>query len=159
MAFLNINFLKLLKRKDTTAFEQLLFEYSGKVYRLSMALLKNRQDGEDAVREVFLTIYKKINRLREDKALSSWIYRVTVNACMMKLRKNTYSEVSFEETLPQFDQSGSHSNRVADWSKTPEEEMYSDEMMRYVKKILENFFTDFTSGGLIRTSQGQIFFK
>ena len=106
-----------LREQDESAYVELLDLYSNKVFRLAMSLVKHKEDAEDVTQEVFLTVCSKINDLKENKALSSWIYRITVNTSLMKIRKSGRSEqVSFEEDLPRFDQNGMHVKPVKDWS-------------------------------------------
>ena len=89
-----------------------------------MSLVSNIEDAEDVTQEVFITVYTRINDLKEDKALSSWIYRITVNASLMKIRTKGRSEkISFEEDLPRFGRDGKHVKPVMDWSENPEEKV------------------------------------
>jgi RNA polymerase sigma-70 factor (ECF subfamily) len=136
---LNISSLsRLLREHDEFSYEELLNQYSNKVYRLAMSLVKHKEDAEDVTQKVFLTVYSRINDLKEDKALSSWIYRITVNASLMKIRESGCSEkISFEENLPRFEEAGSHIQHVRDWSENPETEATSKEIMNFKKENLD----------------------
>lgn len=127
-----------LREQDESAYEELLNLYSNKVFRLAISLVKHKEDAEDVTQDVFLTVCSRISDLKENKALSSWIYRITVNASLMKIRKSGRSEqVSFEENLPRFDQNGMHVKPVKDWSENPEEKASSKEVMDFIRENLK----------------------
>jgi len=72
---------------DPAAFEYLYRAQSRGVYNLCLRMLKNRSDAEDLTQQVFLRLFKKIGTFRGDSCLSTWLYRVTVNAVLMHLRR------------------------------------------------------------------------
>ncbi len=75
------------------------------VYNLAYRMMGNAADAEDASQDAFLSAHRNLHRFRGDSSMSTWLYRITVNACLMKLRKekrhrtNTDSGVE-EVTLP-----------------------------------------------------------
>jgi RNA polymerase sigma-70 factor, ECF subfamily len=66
--------------------EQVLHEHAPKVYSLAYRLLGNEADAEDVAQEVFMQVVRKLDTFRGD-ALSTWLYRVTVNAALAYRRK------------------------------------------------------------------------
>ncbi len=67
---------------DTRAFEQLVAQYKGRVFRTAFRLLGNRQDAEDQAQEVFLKVFRSIKGLNEPAAFVSWLDRMTVRMCL-----------------------------------------------------------------------------
>jgi len=59
--------------------------YKDKVYNLVYRMLGNREEAEDLSQEVFVTVFKSIDRFRGDSKFSTWLYRVAANQC-----KNRY---------------------------------------------------------------------
>jgi RNA polymerase sigma-70 factor (ECF subfamily) len=148
-------FSQHLMNQDELAYEKLLNQYSNRVYRLAMTLVKNNQDAEDVIQEVFITVCSGIDDLKEDKALSSWIYRITVNASLMKIQANGCSEIiSFEEDLPRFDPNGNHIKPVIDWSESPEEKVSSKELMDFIRKDLDNLPDTYKVVFILRDLEG-----
>jgi RNA polymerase sigma-70 factor (ECF subfamily) len=146
---------KRLREQDESAYIELLNLYSKKVFRLAMSLVKHKEDAEDVTQEVFLTVCSRIDDLKESKALSSWIYRITVNASLMKIRKSGRSEqVSFEEDLPRFDQNGMHVKPVKDWSENPEEKASSKEVMDFIRENLKELPESYKVVFLLRDVEG-----
>ena len=109
-------------RPDAPISVEALFDRShGKVYGLAMSILMSRSDAEEATRDVFLEVARKADRLRDDSWNHSWIYRICVNTCLMRLRKGRVTEtVSIREFLPVFTGEGAHANPIEDWSREVE---------------------------------------
>ena len=146
---------KRLKENDESAYVELLNLYSNKVFRLAMSLVKHKEDAEDVTQEVFLTVCSRINDLKESKALSSWIYRITVNSSLMKIRKSGPSEqFSFEEDLPRFDQNGMHVKPVKDWSENPEEKTSSKQVMDFIRENMKELPESYKVVFLLRDMEG-----
>lgn len=59
------------------------------LYRISMSMLRNEKDCEDAVQEAIYTAYSKLSTLKEDKYFKTWLVRILINICnkQLKLRK------------------------------------------------------------------------
>src|SRR5690349_17948880 len=93
-----------LRAHDPTAVADLSESYGAKIYQLAFRYLKNREDAEEVAQDVLLKVFQKIDAFRGDAALSSWIYRITFNASMSRLREfkqqlpNAVEKSSDEET-------------------------------------------------------------
>jgi RNA polymerase sigma-70 factor (ECF subfamily) len=84
--------IRRAQRGDPAAFEYLYRVQSKAVYSLCFRMLKNRPDAEDLTQQVFLRLFRKIGTFRGDSCLSTWLYRVTVNAVLMHLRRSKRTE-------------------------------------------------------------------
>jgi RNA polymerase sigma-70 factor (ECF subfamily) len=71
---------------DVSAFEELYQRHQRKVYSLCLRMLSNVPDAEDVTQEVFIQLYRKSGTFRGTASLSTWLYRLTVNAVLMHLR-------------------------------------------------------------------------
>src|SRR6202041_2806265 len=88
------------KNGDVTAFEQLVKRYDRKLLRIAQSITHNREDSQDAVQEAFLKAYQNLSAFREDSKFSTWLFRITVNQSLMKLRKQrTTREASLDEAF------------------------------------------------------------
>ena len=65
----------------------LVEQYQTRVYNLALKMLINKEDAEDVLQETFIKIFSKIDSFREESELATWIYRITANAALMKLRE------------------------------------------------------------------------
>ncbi len=82
----NSNLVSRLKRGEPKAYEVLYTEYVEKIGRIAKTYL-GVDDVEDVIQEVFIRVYKNIRKFRGDSALSTWVYRITVNVCKDMLSK------------------------------------------------------------------------
>ena len=86
---------------DGAAFTELLSRYTEKAYNLAYRLTRSKEDSEEVIQDVFVTVYLKSQSFERKSAFSSWLYRITVNTSYMKLRKNKQTQaVSFEDLSP-----------------------------------------------------------
>ena len=60
--------------------------YGQRIQQLAFRYVKNWEDAEEVTQDVLLKVYRKIDAFRGDAALSSWIYRITFNTAMSRLR-------------------------------------------------------------------------
>lgn len=90
------------QKGDQQSFEELISRYSNKVFSLASRLTRNNEDAEEVLQDVFVTVHRKIAGFEGKSSFSSWLYRVTVNAAFMKLRKRKQDQtVPLEEIVQQ----------------------------------------------------------
>src|SRR2546425_12053330 len=92
----NDTLLARLQAKDERAVAELADNYGAKIYQLAFRYLRNKEDAEEVTQDVLYKVYRKVGEFRGDAALSSWIYRITFNAAMSRLRA-TRSQRTQEE--------------------------------------------------------------
>jgi RNA polymerase sigma-70 factor (ECF subfamily) len=73
---------------DRYAFEELFYRHHRQLYRLALLTSRNRDDAADALQDALLAAHRAAHRFRHDSAVSSWLYRIVVNACLDRLRRN-----------------------------------------------------------------------
>lgn len=69
------------RQGDLAAFRALVDEHKQTVFRIAFDMTGNRHDAEDISQEVFLKAFRSLGNFRGDAKLSTWLYRITVNAC------------------------------------------------------------------------------
>lgn len=72
---------------DPTAFQALVERHRSMVYRVAYQFAGNHHDAEDIAQEVFIKVYRSLDRFRQDAQLSSWMYRIVMNACIDHRRR------------------------------------------------------------------------
>ena len=93
-------FIERLKRKDQSAFRDLVEKSGSKVYNTALGILQNPEDAEDISQEVFIEVYNSISQFRQDSKLSTWIYRITITKSLeFQKRKNRKKRFAFFQTL------------------------------------------------------------
>src|SRR6185436_19171110 len=106
-----------MRARDGSAVAELASLYGPRIQQLAFRYLKNREDAEEVAQDVLLKVYRKIDAFRGDAALSSWIYRITFNTAMSRLRSGRASravEVTPHETGGESPEAAAPEQ--ADWS-------------------------------------------
>lgn len=72
---------------DQGAFTELVRRHEGRVFAVALRMLGREEDALDAAQDAFLTVYRKAGQFRGDSAFTTWLHRITVNACYDILRR------------------------------------------------------------------------
>lgn len=88
-----------VESNDTRALEILLNRHESRVFGISYRLLGNRADALDATQDVFLTVFRKARSFKHEAAFTTWLYRLTTNACHDLGRKKARTPIP-SETIP-----------------------------------------------------------
>ena len=91
--------LQHLKEGSRDALALLWQAHSSNVLNLAFRMLKDRDQAEDILMDVFVQVPKTVQGFRGESALGTWLYRLTVNACLMKLRSQKRHRELEEEKL------------------------------------------------------------
>ena len=70
------------------SFNEIVEQYSDLAYSVAFRMLRNVEDAEDAVQEAYISAFKALPHFKGQSKLSTWLYRIVVNACLMKIRKD-----------------------------------------------------------------------
>ena len=99
-----------LQKGDTAALEELIRQTQKLGYKLAFSLLQDRQLAEDALQDVYLSVYQSLGQLRDTKAFKGWFCRILTNHCH-KIRRKRPTDYLEDLTPAQQPQMGSHSER------------------------------------------------
>lgn len=80
------------------AFEVLVERHQRQVYQLCYRFAGNHEDASDLCQDVFLRAYRALGRFRGDAAVSTWLYRIAVNASLNRVAARTAPTVALDET-------------------------------------------------------------
>lgn len=110
---------------EVGAFEEIVDRYKRLVYSVTMNMFKDKEDVYDVSQEVFLKIYKSLDKYNNEFKLSTWIARITMNHCLDILRKKRPQTVPLEKVA--------EASRKKD---TPEERYIVSEERNELKKAI-----------------------
>ena len=117
---------------DERAFGELVSRYESKVYSLALKMLRNPEDAEDVLQDTFLRAYRGIKSFKGNSTFSTWIYRITANSALMRLRKRQLPTVSIDDA----DEREAPIN-IADWAPGPVEQMLNQETQAAMTEAIE----------------------
>jgi len=151
--------LARLQAGDERALADLADAYSSKIYQLAFRYLRNKEDAEEITQDVLFKVYRKVGAFRGDAQLSSWIYRITFNAAMSRLRTARYQRAQAEDrraaaaaeedgTLP------SRTPDVADWSDMADEHVLRTQLRQRVFSAILALPAIYRAPVMLRDIQG-----
>jgi RNA polymerase sigma-70 factor (ECF subfamily) len=122
---------------DSTAVNELSSTYGPRIHQLAFRYLKNWEDAEEVAQDVLMKVHRKIGAFRGDAALSSWIYRITFNTAMSRLRTNRYSRPREVQAADVVTEAGEVSQpEPADWSSLADDRVLRSQMrMRLIDAL------------------------
>ena len=82
-----------------TDIEEIYEQYRRRVYSWCLRIARNVEDAEDLTQDTFLLLCCKINTYRGESAFSTWLYRLTTNIALMRMRRKTLPQTPLDEIL------------------------------------------------------------
>jgi RNA polymerase sigma-70 factor, ECF subfamily len=114
---------------DHSAFQALVERHRSMVYRVAYQFAGNHYDAEDIAQEVFIKVYRSLDRFRQDAQLTSWMYRIVMNACIDHRRRHAPAAVA------PFGEEAEHKMlNTAEESPGPEDTTYAGELGEVLEK-------------------------
>ncbi len=134
-------------------FEEVVEQYTDYVYNVSYRILGNHADAEDATQEAFISAYRNYDKFRGDAAVTTWLYRIAVNSCLMRLRKekrrNYLTQTGYDETYMGYDEA-----QLTHWSESPEGSALGAELREKVEEGLSLVDPKLRSAVVLRDVEG-----
>jgi RNA polymerase sigma-70 factor (ECF subfamily) len=149
-----------LQSGDESAVKELGERYGSRIYQLAFRQMKNREDAEEVTQDVLLKVHRKVGSFRGDAALSSWIYRITFNTAMSRLRTNRLARAAAQERdrVEAAQEAGIDAPRAprhpADWSRMPDEELLRSQLRRAVAEAIQELPEIYRVPVVLRDIQG-----
>ena len=148
------------RRGDFEAFEELISRYHEKVYRLAFRFVRNETEAKEIVQDTLLSVWRKLDGFKGDSQFGSWLFRVTANAALMRLRsQRRHAEVSTEDLPPGFLDSqestyGQVLSHGENWARRPDEELQSEELRQQIQTAVDALPEMYRTVFLVRDVDG-----
>ena len=148
-----------LRSGDARAVDDLARAYRSRIYQLALRYVKNHEDAEEVTQDVLLRVHQKVDAFRGESALSSWIYRITFNQSMSRLRSPKFSrplEVAQADLtgLADGDDRRVSLPEFSDWSSLADDELYRVELRQRLAAALADLPQLYRLPVLLRDVQG-----
>ena len=153
----NDQLLSRLQAGDERALAELADAYGTKIYQLAFRYLRNKEDAEEVTQDVLFKVYRKVGEFRGDAALSSWIYRITFNAAMSRVRTAQFQRSQEDDRQIASDDSESSSASqpdIADWSNMADERVLRSQLRRRVLRAILALPVIYRAPVMLRDIQG-----
>ncbi len=127
-----------LRAGEEAAFEELVRLAGPRLLAVARRMLDREEDAQDAVQEAFLSAFRSLDRFDERSRLTTWLHRIVVNACLMRLRaQRRRPERSIEDLLPEFLPDGHQKNPSRSWKPAESAGIERDEVRALVRDKIE----------------------
>lgn len=148
-----------LRQRDEGALAELASAYSSKIFQLAFRYVKNREDAEEVTQDVLMKVYQKIDAFRGDAALSSWIYRITFNTAMSRLRNTRAARMAELTDIPVGpggeDTAGAPRHHdPADWSALADEQVLRQQMRDQFARAVDSLPSIYRTPVILRDLHG-----
>jgi len=149
-----------LQMGDEEAVRELADRYNHRIFQMALRHMKNREDAEEVTQDVLMKVYRKIDKFRGDAALSSWIYRITFNTAMSRLRTHRAeraAEVERDRVLAQRNEDPAEAStprQPADWSHMPDEELLRRQLREAIADALPRLPEIYRTPVVLRDIEG-----
>jgi RNA polymerase sigma-70 factor, ECF subfamily len=145
-----------IRAGDSTAMADLAARYGSQINQLALRYVKNREDAEEVAQDVLMKVYRKIDAFRGDAALSSWIYRITFNTAMSRLR---HARARRDRAIAASQPEGKTTTATAagepaDWSDLADEVLLRQQMKRQLVEALRTLPEIYRVPVILRDVQG-----
>jgi RNA polymerase sigma-70 factor, ECF subfamily len=147
-----------MRAGDARAVADLAAAYGPRIHQLAFRYMKNWEDAEEVVQDVLMKVHRKIGAFRGDAALSSWIYRITFNTAMSRLRSGRRARAAGAERM-RFDTTPADVapaawQEPADWSSLADDQVLRREMRERLLRALTYLPEVYRIPVLLRDIQG-----
>ena len=136
--------LNRARRRDVGAFEELVGRTEAQSYRLAMRHLRNESDAQEILQESYLAAWRSLPRFEGRSQFGSWMYRIVVNASLMRLRtgKRHPEVATYDVGLTELDQAmaeATYPSHACDYRRNrPDQQMQSAELFRRIEIAVDS---------------------
>ncbi|GAB4366258.1 MAG: sigma-70 family RNA polymerase sigma factor [Calditrichia bacterium] len=127
--------VKRAKRGDNEAFTELVNINSERIYNLGLRILKSKDDAADILQETFIAAYEKLDTFDGRSNFFTWLYRITTNFALMKLRKDKRTVLTDQIMETQFD--NPDQLQPHEWRDFPLRDMLSEEFRKHLDEAVD----------------------
>lgn len=122
----------MVQSATETEFRQIVETFQHKVYNQAYRMLGSREEAEEATQDVFLKVHGALEDFRGDSKLSSWIYRITANVCISRMRRKQLKTTGLDAPIGEGGRSAAEV--LADEDGGPEDAYSADQMDAIVRE-------------------------
>jgi len=138
---------------DGRAFEHLVKKYEHKIYDLAYKILGNTDDAADVLQETFLQAYRSLPKFKGKSSFSTWLYRIAMNNCLMKIRKHKNRTVESLDSTED-DSTDALYNNIPDWSFNPEATAENSELRDILSRTIRRLPSEYRTVIILHDMQG-----
>ncbi|MEX2599051.1 MAG: sigma-70 family RNA polymerase sigma factor [Dehalococcoidia bacterium] len=130
---------------DDARFSAIVEEYTDFAYNIAYRMLNNPADADDVVQDAFLSAYRARDRFRGDAAVTTWLYRIVVNAALQRMRKDRKPRAMTQGGVEELD--------IVDREPGPESQTLNTELRETLEQAIAALPEDLRTAVVLRDIQ------
>ena len=144
------NLIEQAKKGDKKALTKLVKNYEQTVYNFSFKICRDRDKAENIMQETFYSMVKHLKQFDNKSKLSTWLYRIVANHCLMQARREKnrhFVAIENDETL--FEE-----KYAVDYSRMPTKYTENEELKKILDEAISKLSPDYRMIFLLRDVEG-----
>jgi RNA polymerase sigma-70 factor, ECF subfamily len=135
---------------DRKALTQLVKNYEQTIYNFAFKICRDREKAENIMQETFFSMVKNIRQFDKKSKLSTWLYRIVANHCLMLARKEKNRQfVSIDNDDSLYDD-----RYTADYSRLPTKYTENNELKKILDDSISKLSPEYRMIFLLRDVEG-----
>jgi RNA polymerase sigma-70 factor (ECF subfamily) len=142
--------VELAKSGDRQALAQLVKNNEQTVYNFSFKICRNKDKAEHIMQETFFSMIKSLHQFDGNSKISTWLYRIVSNHCLMLARKDkskTFISIDNDDELYE-------DKYTADWSNIPNQNVENTELKKILDESIDKLSPEYRIVFLLRDVEG-----
>lgn len=146
--------VKRAQHGDNQAFEELVRRYEQKIYNTAFRMLGNHEEAKDAMQDAFLRAYRFLKKFKGDSSFYTWLYRITTNVCLTRLKQRQNKEAKTESLDAPITEGEDLQWEIPDYKYNPELLYERQQMQKALQDAINELPSDYRSVVILRDLQG-----
>lgn len=143
------------RKGDKAAFTTLVKRYQETVYKFSFKVCRNRDDAQEALQDTFISVYRNLGTFDGRSKLTTWMYRIVTNSCLMKRRRRRLDEILESYDEPPVRPDGTLRRPVVRWDETPIDQLMNAELRGLLDNAILKLPLDYRVMFVLRDIEGK----
>lgn len=140
---------------DAAACEAFVRTHTPRMLAVAKRYFRCEHDRADAVQDAFVSAFRALGDFAGDADIATWLYRIVVNSCLMKLRsRSRRPSASIDDFLPTFDETGHHAQRVVRWDEDVDQRIGEESTLQKVREAIEQLPDSYREVLVLRDVEG-----
>ena len=131
-AGLLVQWIKKAKKGDLESYQKIYDLFARKVLNFIYRMVNSVEEAEDLTQETFVTVYQKLESLKDNDKFEPWLFRIARNYVYQKYRSRPPATISVDAT----DDEGQEIIQLADERKNPDQEYQAGELRDVIQSVV-----------------------
>jgi RNA polymerase sigma-70 factor (ECF subfamily) len=147
--------IEAARKGDKAAFTALVRRYEEVVYKFSFQLCRNREEARETLQDTFISVYRGLASFDGRSKLTTWLYRIVTNHCLMKRRRRKIDTILESYDQPPADREGHRDASTPRWNETPADTLLKNELREILDTAIMKLPVEYRAVFVLRDIEGK----